>query len=76
MKAIVRNNPTVKVRVGGNEHYVVSNSTKYVGAGSIDKFSIKNATDMNMGIREDGDVIQYQANTDSFLLAPVDGGTF
>lgn len=45
--------------------------------------SIKGSTDLNMAGAETGDVILYQANTNSFVVAPVetslkdiDAGTF
>lgn len=57
---------TVNVQVGGVTNPRV-NTLSYGG-----KQILKQATDLDMSGVQDGDVIVYQANTNSFIVAPVD----
>lgn len=68
---------TVNVQVGGLTSPRV-NALSYGG-----KQVLKQATDLDMSGVQDGDVIVYQANTNSFIVQPVvaelpevDGGEF
>lgn len=68
---------TVKVQVGQQQGGTVR-SISYGGR------TIRGATDLSMIQAEDGDAVIYQANTNSFVVAPVttkgitgiDGGKF
>ena len=67
---------TVNVQVGQATTPRVS-SISYGG-----KNSLKSASDLNLAGVADGDIIVYQANTNSFIVEPIpvpqnlDGGTF
>ena len=68
---------TVNVQVGGVTGPRV-NTLSYGAPNTLSK-----ATDLSLAGAADGDVIVYQANTNSFILQPVDaeiadidGGTF
>jgi len=55
---------TIKVQVGQQQGGTVR-SISYGGR------TIKGATDLTMAAAEDGDAVIYQANTNSFVVAPV-----
>ena len=68
---------TVNVQVGG------ASSPRVTAIGYGKSNTLKGANDLSLAGAEDGDVIVYQANTNSFILQPVDaeianidGGTF
>lgn len=68
---------TVKVQVGQQQGGTVRSI-------SYGNRSIKGSSDLSMSVAEDGDAVIYQANTNSFVVAPVSakgissikGGTF
>lgn len=68
---------TVRVQVGQQQGGTVRSIT-------YGNRSIKSSTDLSMVTAEDGDAVIYQANTNSFVVAPVsakgitgiDGGLF